>query len=280
MTSNQGASKIFAIISDYDGTLCPTGSVRRKGHNKVPTELTDVLSEISRIASICILTSKDYSFLREKVPFANIVSCILGIETLSIDVQHSKIKSRHMLLNDKLLQNNAKILEEIANDVSSRFPDVAIERKLTSDDYLAGVTFDWRDQDDWKRYSDSVPNYLRGSLTKVQRYQSRTAGIYVQTYSSHPFVDVYTARCDKGVGYDVIASELGFSPEKGKIMYLGDSENDNPAFGKAGISVGIRSDTRLKPKLGCQYLINFEDLLPFLKELRNRSLLFSDNLLQ
>jgi HAD superfamily hydrolase (TIGR01484 family) len=242
MTSNQRASKIFAIISDYDGTLCPTGSIRRKDQNKVPPELADVLSEISRIVPICILSSKDYSFLREKVPFANIVSCILGIETLSIDELHSKIKSRRLLLNDKLLQNNAKILEEIANDVSSRFPDIAIERKLTSDGHLAGVTFDWRDQVDWKKYSDSVPNYLRGSLTKILRRQSRTAGIYVQTYSSHPFVDLYTARCDKGVGFDVIASELEFSPEKGKIMYLGDSENDNPAFRKAGVSIGICSE--------------------------------------
>jgi phosphoserine phosphatase len=30
-------------------------------------------------------------------------------------------------------------------------------------------------------------------------------------------------------------------------MYLGDSENDNPAFRKADVSIGVRSDERLNP---------------------------------
>ena len=37
-------------------------------------------------------------------------------------------------------------------------------------------------------------------------------------------------------------------------MYLGDSENDNPAFEKAGVSIGVRSDERLNPtKLQIHY---------------------------
>jgi soluble P-type ATPase len=35
----------------------------------------------------------------------------------------------------------------------------------------------------------------------------------------------------------------------GKIIYLGDSENDNPDFRKADISIGVISDNRLNPKL-------------------------------
>lgn len=35
-------------------------------------------------------------------------------------------------------------------------------------------------------------------------------------------------------------------------LYLGDSENDNPAFRKAGVSIGVRSDSRIIPKLECQ----------------------------
>jgi len=38
------------------------------------------------------------------------------------------------------------------------------------------------------------------------------------------------------------------------VMYLGNSENDNLTFRKAGISMGIYSDARLDPKLDCSYL--------------------------
>jgi hypothetical protein len=43
-------------------------------------------------------------------------------------------------------------------------------------------------------------------------------------------------------------------------MYLGDSENDNPAFRRSDISIGIHSDTRLNPKLDCEYMLDFNQL--------------------
>jgi phosphoserine phosphatase len=52
-----------------------------------------------------------------------------------------------------------------------------------------------------------------------------------------------------------------------EILYLGDSENDNSAFSKASVSVGITSDKRLIPELDCQYLIEFNNLYDFLKNL-------------
>lgn len=62
-------------------------------------------------------------------------------------------------------------------------------------------------------------------------------------------------------------------------MYLGDSENDNPAFKKADISIGINSDTRLKPILKCKYNLKFENLPTFLKNLKNNNFEFSESLL-
>ena len=61
------------------------------------------------------------------------------------------------------------------------------------------------------------------------------------------------------------------------ILYLGDSENDNSAFSKA--SVGIASDKRLIPELDCQYLIEFNNLYDFLKNLVKSKFMFSDDLL-
>jgi hypothetical protein len=63
------------------------------------------------------------------------------------------------------------------------------------------------------------------------------------------------------------------------IMYLGDSENDIPAFRKSNISIGIRSDTRLNPKLGCKYKINFNQLPLFLSNLIDNDFVFSEDLL-
>jgi soluble P-type ATPase len=42
---------------------------------------------------------------------------------------------------------------------------------------------------------------------------------------------------------------------KAKVMYLGDSENDNLAFRKADLSIGIQSDVRLRTKLDSDYVI-------------------------
>lgn len=74
---------------------------------------------------------------------------------------------------------------------------------------------------------------------------------------------------------------MGYASVEGKrILYLGDSENDNPAFRKAGISIGIRSDARVNPKLDCSYFLDYEQLSSFLMKLRNNDYLFNDELLR
>lgn len=60
---------------------------------------------------------------------------------------------------------------------------------------------------------------------------------------------------------------------KGNIIYLGDSENDNPAFRKADISIGVNSDNRLNPTLDCTYTIKFENLSIFLRRLVDNDLI-------
>ena len=81
------------------------------------------------------------------------------------------------------------------------------------------------------------------------------------------------------MAFDYITSEIPRIEGKWQnIMYLGDSENDNPAFRKAAVSIGILSDIRLKPKLSCKYNICFNKLPIFLKDLLEKDLQFSDNL--
>ena len=62
-------------------------------------------------------------------------------------------------------------------------------------------------------------------------------------------------------------------------MYLGDSENDNPAFRKSDTSIGVVSDERLRPSLDCTYTIKFENLSIFLKRLVENNYIISESLL-
>lgn len=64
------------------------------------------------------------------------------------------------------------------------------------------------------------------------------------------------------------------------VLYIGDSENDNPTFRKAGVAIRVHFDSRLKTKLDCQYYIDFESLASFLKKLQDNSFIFSERLLQ
>ena len=54
-------------------------------------------------------------------------------------------------------------------------------------------------------------------------------------YSTHPFLDIYGLKCDKGTAFDSVLKLLDMDKSK-KILYLGDSENDNAAFAKADVS--------------------------------------------
>jgi len=63
------------------------------------------------------------------------------------------------------------------------------------------------------------------------------------------------------------------------VLYLGDSENDNPAFRKAGISISIHSDSRLTPKLDSSYSLGYGDLPSFLMKLTENDYLFTDELI-
>jgi len=297
--------RIAAILSDYDGTLCPTGSLRSQ-NNAIPQELEDILWTISEKIPICIVSSKDFNFLHSRTRFAVIISCILGIETLVL-VRHEQgtittdkkciikepdtnnlscIKSSHLLLDTEVLHNNSKVLATLAEAIELKFKQVIVERKFTtaSSDgggILAGVTIDWRHLEDWRLFKKKTEPVLEKMINK-QTGQRSSPSLYIQTYSSHPFIDLYATRCDKGLAFDSIQSNIPNvwnNNIEGYTMYLGDSENDNPAFRKADLSIGIKSDERLSPKLECEYLINYNQLKVFLRRLQNNDFIFSSNLL-
>ena len=277
--------RVKAIVSDYDGTLVPTAHVKNTSTNAIPTELEEILGNIFAEIPVSIISTKDFEFLSKKVTFARVLSCIMGIETLVLTT-HSfpRIIEKRILHADlAALQMNSKVLEAIAEEVTSHreFSDLIVEHKHTSEGILAGLTVDWRHHliDDWSYYKGAINNLISRMVANLKK-PPVPIDVYVQKYSTHPFVDIYGAECNKGMAFDTVISERTNISVDGKaVLYLGDSENDNPAFRKAGISIGIRSDPRLKPKLDCSYFLDYEQLTSFLMKLRNNGYLFSDELL-
>lgn len=281
--------KVKVILSDYDGTLCPTESVTaRKDENRIPPALGHILRQVALEIPVCIVSSKDLDFLSETIQFSTVLSCIMGIETVlikdngSLSSRMGGQKFKRTLSADKsVLVRNSEGVERIAVNIKSEpdFQGIAVDKKHTSDGLVAGITIDWRNLNKWQERKRAVEHTVSAAIAGLQRLPS-PANLFVQKYSEHPFIDVYAVECSKGRAFDTVISELselGIGPDN--VLYLGDSENDNPAFRKAGVSIGIRSDRRINPKLDCTHYLAFDRLAAFLARLKENKFDFSSSLL-
>lgn len=287
--------QISTILSDYDGTLSPTtylnsdNKTGRLSNCRNQIELDRVLWEISSKRTIAIVSTKDFNFLHDRTKFANIISCMMSIETMILKhidsarcYKNSCVKKSMLNIDFEILRKNSQKLESIIDRISLKFKNVSIYRKLTfKGSILGGVTIDWRHLEEW----NSIKKKIEQDVIRIsnQINDSSEYPLFVQTYSSHPFVDIYSTMCSKEIAYDKICKiihDSNFDKFRNKnILYLGDSENDNPAFRKADVSIGVKSDKRLKPKLDCQYLIDFSQLPKFLMNLLKNDFNFSEKLL-
>jgi HAD superfamily hydrolase (TIGR01484 family) len=251
------------------------------GNNSVPPDLLSILCDISTKIPVCILSSKDLEFLRNKTQFARIVSTLMGMEftQLAMPIGHrcisnktSNIITEYQLIDSGRISRSSRTLNQIVKEIRREFQGLTIGRKFTYVDHLlAGITLDYRHIGKWKQYKANVEPKLIKMIERL--INSSTANnLFLQTYSDHPFIDVYGIECDKGKAMDTIIAML--KSAKGKLLYLGDSETDNPAFQKADLSIGIRSDGRLNPKLNSDYLLEFNELRPFLQKLENEDFIF------
>jgi HAD superfamily hydrolase (TIGR01484 family) len=287
-------TQVNALLSDYDGTLCPTASVRGDGSvgGTIPKELEQILFCISKRIPMCIISSKDFAFLHKRTGFANILSCVLGIESVIHNPHHNTnneisnfdcIRYQHLIASSHSLLDNSKLLYDILKLIQNR-KDITIEEKYTSDkEILIGLTIDYRHLKNWKLFKENTEPILREMIQRrinanlAPNISSKDIP-FIQEYSSHPFLDVYGVRCNKGLAFNSVLSQLRHE-EIANVMYLGDSENDNPAFRKSDIPIGIRSDARLNPMLDCNYMLDFNQLPLFLRGLIDNNYIFSEELL-
>ena len=177
--------------------------------------------------------------------------------------------------NSKLLHNVVEILQ------THNYRDIIIEKKYTSNkEILIELTIDYRYLEDWQSFKENREPMLRETIQRSINTHNLASNIFsknrpfIQVYSSHPFLDVYGVECNKGLAFDSILLHLEKKDGGANVIYLGDSENDNPAFRKSGISIGIRSDMRLNPILDCKYMLDFNQLPQFLRDLMDNDFIF------
>ncbi|MBA3284258.1 MAG: HAD-IIB family hydrolase [Nitrosopumilus sp.] len=285
--------KVSAIFSDYDGTLIPA-QVGNSFINTIPDELEKELWDVAYNIPVCIISSKDYNFLKDKVKFSKTLSCILGIEIIdkmettenkhssndAKSIQNSNIKNCMLLVDKTTLKNNSTFLKQIHQQICTNYRDLKIELKytLSENKILCGITVDGRNLSDWTVFSAYKKNIVNDMMLFKKEHHITDEELVVQTYRNHPFIDLYTCPCSKAMAYDGIANMLQLTTDD-NVLYLGDSENDNPAFEKADISIGVRSDNRIKTALECKYYIEYENLALFLNRLTNNDFNFNEDLL-
>ena len=310
--------RVASILSDFDGTLCPTSDIKYDCNNSkfIPRSLEDILCEVSLTIPISIVTSKDFDFIYPKTKkFAKILSCILGLETFvlndkeqikqdkNIPYENKKLCSGDVIIKDRIspfdhemLSINSDILSEIAAFIEKNYQKINVEKKFlkSGGNLLGGITVDWRHNSNWMVNKEKYKEIVKKSVSIVLNNASPKGGgdiskeklafyaqnLFIQEYTSHPFIDVYVTKVNKGDAFDFVVSKLSEKSDfHGKIIYLGDSENDNAAFRKSDISIGVNSDDRLHPDLDCTYTIKFENLSTFLRRLVDNGFDFSESLL-
>ncbi|MGZ5472177.1 MAG: hypothetical protein ACXWE0_10950, partial [Nitrososphaeraceae archaeon] len=200
--------KIAAILSDYDGTLCPTTSLS----NALPADLYNILLEISKVIPVCIVSSKDFHYLDSCVSFAVIISSIMGIETFLLQknkkdfnynfVNYEEISDQIELNNkitsynlpryrikykEKIIQNS-HMLEDLSSVISKNFHDIKILKKYThKEKLLAGVSFDYRHLLKWESYKMNIEPRIIDKIYEFLNINSLPPNtLHIQTYLTHP----------------------------------------------------------------------------------------------
>jgi len=251
--------KIEAIFSDYDGTLSPL-ELRREDAFIAP-RLRRLLIKASKRIRIGIITTKDLSFIQERVPFAH---GIAGTSGLEIQVGDRIILDERVHVPNEKFE---KLYQEALKRILQIHDNVSVERKETDNGDLIAFCIDWRLTRDWAEAQRRTAPIL--SFCKEQ-------GLYVVESNISPFANVFPMEVSKGDAFTKLRKELNVT---GPVMYLGDSEADNPAFQLADVSIGIKH-RRIVPELLCKFWLEFFALDGFLSDLIDAEFHFNEEMIQ
>jgi len=160
----------------------------------------------------------------------------------------------HRLTNISLAIDHAK------SNITSA--GVEIEEKQDSEGRTVAFCVDWRRAENprkAKQEAERVATCCEALELKLIRYETQ------------PFYDVYPVAPDKGWALREMVNELAV---RNGVLYLGDSETDNSAFGASSVSLGVINEETPLGALDCDYLVEFENVPYFLHMLLMNDFLF------
>ena len=224
----------FTLFTDLDGTLIPPELVRSRP--EVPPPLERALRRVTELIPVAVVTTKDCDFASRVVPYAVAYACVNGIEVRA---------GRYIA---------------VARDVKFEAVEEAYKAALGLDAYvevkrvwggkMAGFTVDWRGR-------GAPPRGLEGVLQLAGRL-----GLKVLRYPRHPFVDIYGAEVDKGEAVRLLKALLGVK----HVVYMGDSENDIPAWREADVKILVRHGLNSGFRFDGAIPVSYEELPTYLSQ--------------
>lgn len=246
---------IRCFAMDYDGTISPIDATRTESN--VPEKTLKLLREIHELIPVAILTTKDLGFIKSRVPFASAWSAVGGLET-QVGNRITKTDS---------FQSTTSTISQAVSLVKSYITceGFEIEEKKDSEGQTIAFCIDWR--------RANKPRIAMKKARKIVDY-TESLGLLTVKQQDQPFVDVFSALPDKGRALKQILSELGIHDG---VLYMGDSEADNPAFRNSNLSIGVVESETKANDLDSDFVVNFEDVPVFLEHIVRNDLQFSSD---
>jgi HAD superfamily hydrolase (TIGR01484 family) len=231
--------KISALLSDYDGTLAPEDVSLES--SSVPREIGDSLLRLSASLPIAIVTSKDHDFIRPRTPFARAWACVSGLEIVLSDGRTFATQKKR-----------GRLLEGLEYARRHDAFGLKFELKRSTTKELLAFSMDWR------RASTPPSAFIKTTMAELRRM-----GLTVAHDPAQHYLDVFGARPDKGRAVKELKRLLEVS---GKLLFLGDSVADNPAFGEADVGVCVAHGQTLE-NVKSGFVIRQDELAGFLRSL-------------
>ena len=237
MTSDLGRVPVSvnAIISCYEGVVASYEETSRPR-----PEVEEVLAELSKNVPVAIVTSESYSFIRPRTErFAWAWACLNGLEVITRDD-----RVRYLPCGCEIYEREPKVKEvlNIARETFGSDEVLIVER--WSGATLVGLRIDWRKGVDARK------------LNVIVR-EATSRGLRVVEYRQRPYVDILSSGLDRGHAVRMLKSVLGLEEP---VMYLGDSESDNPAFREVEVPVAVMHELNRDERLNARYKIHVSEL--------------------